>query len=203
MKKVLTIEDLVAFFSLNNYTHFSSAESGYQICVSTPAKFEKEESDDTMLFANVLAMHTGKNRNNSNLTIDAAKKAIKNLAYKPVLANFCEIDGVKDFTSHDFDIDENGNTIYYEGQVGCFTADSAVIKDDPDNEDRKNIFARVAIPREYTDAAEIIERKGGTKVSVELGVNELSYSAKDKVLMLEDVEVLGLTCLGVNPDTGV
>lgn len=156
-----------------------------------------------MLFANVLAMHTGKNRNNSNLTLTAAKKAIKNLAYKPVLANFCEIDGVKDFTSHDFDIDKDGNTIYYEGQVGCFTADPARIEDDKDHEDRKNVFARVAIPREYTDAAEIIERKGGTKVSVELGVNELSYSAKDKTLMLEDVEVLGLTCLGVDPDTGV
>jgi len=67
-----------------------------------------------MLYANVLAFHTGINRNRSNLTEDAAKKAIKNLAYKPVLANFCEIDGVKDFTSHDFDVDENGEYVYFE-----------------------------------------------------------------------------------------
>lgn len=155
-----------------------------------------------MLYANVLAFHTGVNRNHSNLTEDAAKKAIKNLAYKPVLANFCEIDGVKDFTSHDFDIDENGEYVYFEKQIGCFTADSAYMEQDQDHDDRMNVFAKVAIPREYTDAAEIIERKNGTRVSVELAVNELSYSAKDKVLMLEDVDVMGLTCLGVNPDTG-
>lgn len=168
-----------------------------------PAHFENAESDDpTMFFGNVLVMHSGRNRNGSNLTESAAQKAIKNLAYKPVLANFCEIDGVRDFTSHDFEQDENGNTIYYEKQVGCFTADKATLEQDPEREDRKNVFAKVAIPREYTDAAEIIERKGGTKVSVELAVNELSYSVKDKELVLEDVEVLGLTCLGVDPETG-
>lgn len=155
-----------------------------------------------MLFANVLAFHTGINRNKSNLTEAAAKKAIKNLAYKPVLANFCEIDGVKDFTSHDFTIDKNGDYVYYEKQIGCFTADSAYLEQDPDNKDRMNVFAKVAIPREYTDAAEIIERKNGTRVSVELAVNEMSYSAKEKVLMLEDVDVMGLTCLGIDPETG-
>lgn len=158
--------------------------------------------DPTMFYGNVLVMHSGNNRNGSSLTEDAAKKAIKNLAYKPVLANFCEIDGVKDFTSHDFDIDENGEYVYYEKQIGCFTADKAYMEQDSNHSDRMNVFAKVAIPREYTDAAEIIERKNGTKVSVELAVNELSYSAKDHVLLLEDVDVMGLTCLGVNPDTG-
>ena len=147
-------------------------------------------------------MHTGLNRNHSSLTEAAAKKAIQNLAYKPVLANFCEIDGVRDFTSHDFDIDENGNYIYFEKQIGCFTADKAYMEKDKEHEDRMNVFAKVAIPREYTDAAEIIERKNGTLVSVELGVNELSYDSKNNILLLEDVEVMGLTCLGVDPNTG-
>jgi len=80
-----------------------------------PAHFSKSEDEDAeMLFASVLAFHTGNNRNRSNLTEDAAKKAIKELAYKPVLANFCEIDGVRDFTSHDFIIDDDGNFIYEE-----------------------------------------------------------------------------------------
>ena len=203
MHKLLTLDDLVKFCEQNNFAKFSAKESGYQICIQVPAKFSQEESDDsTMLFANVLAFHTGVNRNHSNLTKDAANKAIKSLAYKPVLANFCEIDGVRDFTSHDFDIDEEGNYIYYEKQVGCFTADKAYMEQDADHEDRMNIFAKVAIPREYTDAAEIIERKNGTKCSIELGVNELSYSIKDKVLMLEDVDVMGLTLLGKDPETG-
>ena len=203
MHKLLTLDDLVKFCEQNNFAKFSAKDSGYQICVQIPARFSNdEEIDNNLFFGNVLVMHTGVNRNKSSLTEDAAKKAIKNLAYKPVLANFCEIDGVKDFTSHDFDIDENGEYVYYEKQVGCFTADKAYMEQDPDHEDRMNIFAKVAIPREYTDAAEIIERKNGTKCSVELGVNELSYSAKDKVLMLEDVDVMGLTLLGKDPETG-
>ena len=182
---------------------FSADESGYQISVQVPAKFSKTEQDDsTMFYGNVLVMHTGVNRNHSSLTESAAKKAIQNLAYKPVLANFCEIDGVRDFTSHDFDIDENGNYVYYEKQIGCFTADKAYMEKDLEHEGRMNVFAKVAIPREYTDAAEIIERKNGTLVSVELGVNELSYDSKNNILLLEDVEVMGLTCLGVDPSTG-
>ena len=203
MHKLLTLDDLVKFCEQNNFAKFNAKDSGYQICVQIPATFDENGmEDDGLFFGNVLVMHTGVNRNKSSLTEDAAKKAIKNLAYKPVLANFCEIDGVKDFTSHDFDVDENGEYIYYEKQVGCFTADKAYMEKDPDREDRMNIFAKVAIPREYTDAAEIIERKNGTKCSVELGVNELSYSAKDKVLMLEDVDVMGLTLLGKDPETG-
>lgn len=155
-----------------------------------------------MLYAHVLAYHTGRNRNQSNLTEAAAKRAMKSMAYKPVLANFCEIDGVRDFTSHDMEIDEDGECTYIEKQVGCFTADAPYMEKDPKHEDRMNIYAKVAIPREYTDAADIIERKNGTKCSVELAVNELSYDVKNKELRLEDVEIMGLTLLGVDPETG-
>ena len=202
-KKLLTVEDLIVFCEQHRFSRFSSKESGYQICVQIPSTFEKDNTDDPYtLFANVLAFHTGSNRNGSNLTEAAAKKAIKNMAYKPVLANFCEIDGVRDFTSHDFEINDDGDITYIERQVGCFTADASYMKEDAEHEGRMNVYARIAIPREYTDAADIIERKNGTKCSIELGVNDLSYDSKNKELKLEDVEVMGLTLLGVNPDTG-
>lgn len=124
------------------------------------------------------------------------------MAYKPVLANFCEIDGVRDFTGHDFDIDNDGNYIYYEKQIGCFTSDLPVMKQDEQNEDNYNIYAKVAIPRQYTDAAEIIERKGGTDCSVELAINDLSWDQDNHCLVLNDITVMGLTCLGVDPDSG-
>jgi len=76
------------------------------------------------------------------------------------------------------------------------------MEQDADNEDRMNVFAKVAIPRQYTDAAEIIERKGGTACSVELAVNELSWDANEKTLLLNDVTIMGLTLLGKNPETG-
>ena len=202
-KKILTLEDLVKFCEQQNFAKFSSAESGYQLCVTVPAKFEKDDSDDSqMLFADVLLMHTSENRNHSSLTEKAAKRCLSSIAYKPVLANFAEFDGEWDFTSHDIEIDENGNYNYIERQVGCFTADKATLDDEEDDKGRKYIHAKVAIPREYTKAAEIIERKNGTKVSAELAVNEMSYSAEEHLLYLDDVEVMGVTLLGRNPETG-
>lgn len=200
---MLTLEDLVKFCEQQNFAKFSSAESGYQLCVTVPAKFEKDDSDDSqMLFADVLLMHTSENRNHSSLTEKAAKRCLSSIAYKPVLANFAEFDGEWDFTSHDIEIDEDGNYNYIERQVGCFTADKATLDDAEDDKGRKYIHAKVAIPREYTKAAEIIERKNGTKVSAELAVNEMSYNAEEHLLYLDDVEVMGVTLLGRNPETG-
>ena len=202
-KKILTLDDLVKFCEQQNFAKFSSAESGYQLCVTIPAQFEKEDNDDSlMLFADVLLMHTAENRNHSALTEKAGKNCLSSISYKPVLANFAEFDGEWDFTSHDIEIDEDGNYNYIERQVGCFTADKATLDEEADDKGRKYIHARVAIPREYTKAAEIIERKNGTKVSAELAVNEMSYSADEHLLYLDDVEVMGVTLLGRDPETG-
>jgi len=62
-----------------------------------------------------LIFHSGINSNNSNVTEEAARKAMKGLAYVPVLADFCEIDGERDFTTHAFEYDEDEDKIiYYE-----------------------------------------------------------------------------------------
>ena len=202
-KKMLTLEDLAKFCEQQNFAKFSSVESGYQLCVTIPAKFEKDDSNNSqMLFADVLLMHTSDNRNHSSLTEKAAKRCLSSIPYKPVLANFAEFDGELDFTSHDIEIDKDGNYEYIERQVGCFTADKATLDDEADDKGRKYIHAKVAIPREYTKAAEIIERKNGTKVSAELAVNEMSYNAEEHILYLDDVEVMGVTLLGRNPETG-
>ena len=203
MKKILTLDDLVRVCKEQKLKKFSSKEVGYKLRVQIPAKFEMDENESSStLFAHVEVMHTGRNRNGSNLTEKAAKNCLATIPYKPVLANFCEIDGIRDFTSHDFTINEDGEVEYQERQVGCFTADKPYMKEDEETEGRMNIYAKVAIPREYTDAAEIIERKNGTKVSAELEINSMSYDSKEKELLLEDVELIGLTLLGKNPETG-
>lgn len=201
MKKILTLEDLVVFCKSKKLSKFSSSQSGYSLRVKVPATYTKHESDDYTLYGEVKIMHTGRNRNGSNLTLDAMNNCKKRLAYKPLLANFCEIDGVKDFTSHDFMIDDEGNVEYQEFPIGCFTADDPRVEYD-EKKDRYYLYGICAIPREYTAAAEIIERKGGTKVSAELAINEMSYDANKKELVLEDVEIVGVTCLGTDPETG-
>lgn len=204
IKKLLTLEDLAKFCKEQNFSKFSSEDSGYQLSVQVPANFEVENTeyqDNTLLFGKVKVFHIGPNRNGSSVTKSAAEKALNTIAYKPLLANFCEVDGIKDFTSHDMELNDDGSVTYIERQIGCFTADTPVIQYDETTE-KEFVFAKVAIPREYTDACDIIERKNGTKVSVELLVNEMNYSAKDDILELTDIIVQGCTCLGTNPETG-
>lgn len=202
-KKLLTLSDLYNFYSSKseNLT-FSSAETGYKLAVQVPAQFEinKEQNDDSLLFCLVKLMHSGENRNHSSVTDDALIKASKTLAYKPILANFVEYEDPEtneilvDFTSHDMEITEDG-IIYYEHQIGCFTADEPYFEVE-ENTGHNFLYGYCAIPRSYTDACSIIERKNGTKISVELEINEMQYSASNKVLELTDVTITGATCLG-------
>lgn len=204
IKKLLTLEDLSKFCKEQKMSNFSSKNTGYQLSVQIPATFEVEDdayADNTLLYGNVKLFHIGNNRNGSSVTEEAAQKSLSTIAYKPLLANFCEIDGEKDFTSHDMIYNDDGTVTYVEHQIGCFTADAPYIKYDESN-DKQYVYARVAIPREYTDACSIIERKGGTKVSAELLINEMQYSAKDDILELTDIIVQGATCLGRDPETG-
>lgn len=203
-KKLLTLEDLVKFCKAQKLFSFSSKNSGYQICVQVPASFAKKESEQSsLLFADIKAFHTNLNRNRSNVTVEAAKKSLDTFAYKPILAAFMtDDDGVEDFTTHEMEMDDDGNVVYIEHQVGCFTADKPYMEKDTEHEDRQYVFAVAAIPREYSHAADIIERKGGTKVSVELIVNEFQYDEDNDELFLTDIEVSGLTLLGKDRETG-
>ena len=207
-KKLLTIDDLYSFYLEQNKTcKFSSEESGYQLSVQVPAYFEvSDEEDDTLLFCTVKLMHSGENRNHSNVTDEALTKAAKGLAYKPILANFMEYtdeetgETLKDFTSHDMIINDDGTATYLEKQVGCFTADEPYFEIEEET-GHNFLYGICAIPREYTDTCSIIERKNGTKISVELAVNSMEFDASKKVLNLTDVVILGATLLGKDPKT--
>lgn len=208
-KKLLTLEDLAKFCREHKMFSFSSEETGYQLCVKIPAMFKKkEEKNSSLFYGTIKAFHTGRNRNDSAVTEDAMKNSIPTFAYKPILAAFTtDKNGDEDFMSHEMEMDEDGNVVYIEHQVGCFTIDEPWIEADPDDKNKNWIWANCAIPREYTHAADIIERKGGTKVSVELLVNKFSYDENEDLLLLEDIEVSGLTLLGVyeegaDPDNG-
>ena len=209
MKKLLTFDDLYNFYLNQNKTcNFSSKESGYQISVQVPAQFEinKEQKDDTLLFCKVKLMHSGENRNHSSVTDEALQKCSKTLAYKPILANFMEYvneetgETLEDFTSHDMIQNDDGTITYIEKQVGCFTSDEPFFE--VEGETNHNfLYGYCAIPRDYTSAATILERKDGSKISVELAINEMQYNASSHVLELTDVTIMGATLLGKNPTT--
>lgn len=202
LSKILTLDDLYKFFVEQNKTvNFSSKDSGTPIIVTTNGFFETNESDmPEMLKLELKVCHIDTNRNGSHISTENMEKAMPTLKYRPILAYIHELeDGTKDFYAHNIEIieHEDGETEinYIEKQVGCFTADDPWLKYDEEN-DKTYVHAYAVIPEGYTEAADIIRRKGGTKVSCELIINELSYNAKEKYLDLTDFIFGGCTLLG-------
>lgn len=200
--KILTLENLLTFFNEQNKSFdFSVKESGKPIVVTVPANFEESTTEfPGMMKLHLKVCHTELNRNGSHVSEENMKKAMPSLKYRPILAYIHKLpNGEEDFYAHNIEIveDENGEEkiIYTEKQVGCYTADEPYLEYDK-KMDKTYVNAYAVIPEEYTTAANIIRRKGGTKVSCELVINELAYNAKEKYLDLIDFYFGGTTLLG-------
>ena len=205
-KQILTLDSLYQFFVEQNKTvNFSSKEVGKPIVVTTNGYFETDDTEmPGMLKLELKVCHTETNRNGSHISTENMEKAMPTLKYRPILAYIHELeDGTKDFYAHNIEVieKEDGETdiVYIEKQVGCFTADEPWLKYDK-KKDKTYVHAYAVIPEGYTDAADIIRRKNGTKVSCELVIDELSYNAKEKYLDLTSFYFGGCTLLGVDED---
>lgn len=205
-KQILTLDSLYQFFVEQNKTvNFSSKEAGKPIVVTTNGYFETDETEmPGMLKLELKVCHTETNRNGSHISTENMEKAMPTLKYRPILAYIHELeDGTKDFYAHNIDVIENedgeSEIVYIEKQVGCFTADEPWLKYDK-KKDKTYVHAYAVIPEGYTEAADIIRRKNGTKVSCELVIDELSYNAKEKYLDLTSFYFGGCTLLGVDED---
>lgn len=207
-KRILFLDDLYNYFKFNYKEDFKFTAKDEDLVVQIPGKitYSKKGSDDTegLFFCDVRTCHIDKNRNGSYISEDAMKKAMPSLKNRPFLASIHKLDdGNYDFHSHDIDIatDEDGEEYreYVEKQVGTFTEDDPYLEYD-EEKDKTYVVARVAIPEEYTMAADIIRRKGGSRVSCELAIREFSYNSKEKYLELEDFYFSGCTALGSEKD---
>lgn len=201
-KQILTLDELYQFFvEQNQTTVFNAKDNGNPIVVTTNGFFQADESDmPGMLKLELKVCHTQTNRNGSHISDANMEKAMPTLKYRPILAYIHELeDGTKDFYSHNMEIvegeDGEAKINYIEKQVGCFTADDPWLKYD-EEKDKTYVHAFAVIPEEYTETADIIRRKNGTKVSCELVINELAYNAKEKYLDLTDFYFGGCTLLG-------
>ena len=205
-KQILTLDSLYQFFVEQNKTiNFSSKDAGKPIVVTTNGYFETDETEmPGMLKLELKVCHTETNRNGSHIYTENMEKAMPTLKYRPILAYIHELaDGTKDFYAHNIEVVENedgdSDIVYIEKQVGCFTADEPWLKYDK-KKDKTYVHAYAVIPENYTDAADIIRRKNGTKVSCELVIDELSYNAKEKYLDLTSFYFGGCTLLGCDED---
>lgn len=201
-KQILTLEDLVNFCKNQKIHRFDAQEFGKQICVKVNdiATFEVEDDTSGDGFMHLLfkVCHAGENRNKSRISKDNLDKYKKTLNYRPVLASIVtspDDASLLDFNSHDMEFDDNGNPIYIEKQVGCFTADEPFLKYD-EEQDKTYLMAHAVIPEEYTAAAPIIRRKGGTKVSCEIAIDNMEYDENTGILDIIDFSFLGVCLLG-------
>lgn len=205
-KKILTLDSLYKFFVEQNQSmNFSAKESGAPIVVTTDGFFSESESDmPGMMQVELKVCHIDTNRNGSHISKENMEKAMPTLKYRPILAYIHELeDGSKDFYAHNVEVVENedgeSELHYIEKQVGCFKAEDPWLKYDK-KMDKTYVHAYAVIPEDYTETADIIRRKNGTKVSCELVINELSYNAKEKYLDLTDFYFGGCTLLGCDED---
>ena len=208
MKKLLTIDDLVLFCRENNFSKFSSKETGYKLAVQVPTTFEIDENVDDdhrgMLRLKFRIFHTGLNRNGSYVSEEAAKAAMPTIKNRPILAAIHQLDnGEWDFEAHNMEIIKNENgeeeIEYIEKQVGSFDESEPFFEYDKEL-DKTFVCGYGYISDEYTKANEIIKRKNGTKNSCELSIEELSYNAKENYLSLDKFYVAASTLLGSKKD---
>ena len=208
IKKILTVDDLVKFCQEQKFARFNSQDTGYQLAVKVPTTFEVEGSDDNhrdMTKLKIKIFHTGINRNNSKVSKEAAEKAMKTIPDRPVLAAIHQLsNGDYDFAGHEIEIVHNDKTgkdevHYIESQVGSFSSEPAFWEHD-DELDKDFVCAYAYISNEYTRTSEIINRKGYTKNSCELFIDEMSYDSKEHCLDLIDFYVSGSTLLGTSMD---
>lgn len=132
------------------------------------------------------------------------ERALPSLKDRPILGDIVQLDdGSYDFFSHDFEVDEDtGEVNYIEKPIGVTQDTENAHLEYDEKRDVYFVVVDGVIWEEYgNQAADILRRKDGTKVSVELSISDLSFNSKEKYLEINDFYFSGITCLGTNPKT--
>lgn len=214
-KKYYTLEDLYQFCRNNNFSHFSSKESGGPIIVQSYGEFEAKafesnvKSTQGLVPVTLQACHTELNRKMSFISDDTMTKALPSFANKPILGYIHQLDdGTYDFYTHnisyveDEDSEDGLRIEYDERPIGVVPESCNAHLEYDEEKDKKYVVVTGYIYEDYGNrAVDIIKNNGGkTKVSVEIAVNEMSYNAKEGYLNIDDMYFMGVTCLGKTPD---
>ena len=208
MKKLLYLSDLYNYYvTQNKNVRFSSKDDDTTIVVhiDEPFTFAENESDDLNLFAPIRLCHTKSNVNKSSISEKAMKNAMDTAYEMPVLAYiYPDPDNEEQltFAGHEFYVDENNEVVYEEAPVGVISSKSKLELVYDKDADKTYLDGVAKIWRTYTKAAEILEREKKFWVSVELCVDDLSYSAKDKELVINAFRFSGVTILGKSRQDG-
>lgn len=202
-RRLMTLSDLHNYYSsLGKNQTFSCDNDCDSIVVQVDGKlnFAKKDNTEGLFPVDLQLCFVGDNLNGSRITKESMEKALASTKYRPILGYMYEDeDGNPQFAGHNMHM-ENGEVVYDEIPIGVMT-EEATLKYDKDNE-KDYAFSCGYIFEEYTKAKEILEREEKCDVSVELSIRELSFDAKDNILVLDDFFFSGVTILGYNENTG-
>ena len=210
-RKLLTLDDLYRFYSTKKKSmKFNAEKEGYNLAVQVKGRFEVvDENEEGLMFCKVKAFHDLGNLNKSYIDTDVLKTKMYSINNRPILADIIEVedeDGniVKDFNGHSMHINEDEDKIeYIEFPVGHFINPEDIELSYDEEHDRNFVYCDAVIYEEYTDTCDILRRRGGTDVSVELAIRDLAFDCKNKVLKLNDFYVQGCTLLGEHVRPGM
>lgn len=217
--RIITLEQLQLYCEKYNLSHYSSTDNdNAMVIVQVPGEFKEETSlkfsgEETvgLLPVTLQSCHIYENRNGSYISKATMKKAMPSFSNRPILGHIIQKDdGSYDFDSHNMEIiddpwNEGGQRTHYIEQPIGIIPESCNARLEYDEEKEKTyVVVDGWIYEDYGNgAAEIIKEKGGTKVSVELGIKDFSYNPKKKRLEIEDFTFLGVTVLGEHVGEGM
>lgn len=197
MVKIITMDALCEYFAKKGKTiHFNSEEADHELFVRADGKMKFETlNDQGLLKVTLQSCHIGKNLNGSSISYEAMQDALPSFYSRPILGYIHEVDGQYEFKSHEMHVDGEGNLVYDEIPVGVITSKDGMIEHDYEKNKDYAVVSGV-IWEEYTKAAEILKRDKKADCSVELKINDLSYDANEKLLLINSFVFTGVTILG-------
>ena len=202
-KKVFTLAELSECIKTGHSFQFIAKDENEILKVAVDSvcqieQFASNEDDNTEGLVPVVlhACHTGTNVNHTNIPEKAMKAALPSFANRPILAYIHEVDGQPEFYGHNMEEGEDGKVVYYEKPVGIIPESCEARLEYDKEQDKTYVVVKGYLFEEYSEAVEIMEREGECSCSVELSVRELSYNAKERVLVFDNFFFSGVTILG-------
>lgn len=210
-RKIMSVDELYYFCLKNNFSHFSSDESGKELMVRMNGNFEKESENEDKHKEGLTpfvsrAFHDHVNLNMSEISEESFNENVPSANFRPILAHITtNSDDELDFGSHDYyvtsDKDGNDKVVYEEQPIGVIDGSKTSVEYDEDAKVNRAVLHGYLYDEYCQDAIDILNRRGTVDCSIELNIRELSFNAKNGTLVLDDFYVSGLTLLSkdVNP----
>ncbi len=218
-QKLLTVEDFVLFCNQYCTEHklstFSLKEvpDVTEIIVQSPGTFSIDNTkvEHGFLPVALKACHIELNRNHSYISKENMERCLDSIYNRPILGYIIEnSNGELDFDAHNIVVEDDpfneGETRYkyLEKPIGTVPESGKAKLVYDKEQDKTYVEVQGLVYENYGNGAcEIIQRKGGTKVSVELAITDMSYNAKENYMEILDFEFRGITALGEHIGEGM